>query len=211
VLGLDTVGQNKAEALREHLLKKNVFAQIESVTYNPVSEVQKFERLLGSVDLVISCLGSDGTELFVNLACSGLAKPVIFCRSHLHARIGTILISQGLKACFECLSRHLEQSDCEIPRIPEIPYKDLVDLDADCGSAFLPASAIDLDFVSLHCARLALAALQEEHFDNNYWLLRGREFARDEFPSLTGSIREPFREFKYDVSAASECNICKAA
>jgi hypothetical protein len=76
---------------------------------------------------------------------------------------------------------------------------------------FMPASAIDLDLVSLHCGRLALALLQGEHLDNNYWLVRGREFAPEEVPLLTGPIREPFREFKYDVSAAAECNICKAA
>jgi hypothetical protein len=211
VLGLDSISKKKAVALREHLLRKNVFAKVESVVYDPLTQPENFEQLVFSVDLVISCLGSDGTEVFVNAVCKSAGKPVIFCRSHLQSRIGAILISMEGRGCFECLSKHLTGPECPIPRLPEIAYKDLVGLDADCGSAFLPASAIDLDHVALHCSRLILAMLQGQDLKNNYWLVRGREFEVGEFPSLSGPVREPFRQFEYEISTAAECTVCKAA
>ena len=211
VLGLDSISKKKAIALRAHLQRKNVFAKVESLVYDPLTQAQNFERLVVSVDFVVSCLGSDGTEVFVNAVCKSLGKPVIFCRSHLQSRIGAILISMEGKGCFECLSKYLGRPECVIPRLPQIPYNDLVGLDADCGSAFLPASAIDLDLVALHCSRLTLAMLQREELKNNYWLVRGREFEAGEFPTLTGAIREPFRQFEYEVFTEAECSVCKAA
>jgi hypothetical protein len=102
----------------------------------------------------------------------------------------------------------LNAEDCPIPRPPEIPYKELVGLDGDCGSAFLPASAVDLDLVALHCARLTLSVLQGETLSYNYLLIRGRSFLESEYPELKGDMRAPFRLHQYDVPRNFECHMC---
>jgi hypothetical protein len=81
-------------------------------------------------------------------------------------------------------------------------------LDGDCGSAFLPASAVDLDLVALHCARFALSVLQGESLPHNYVLIRGRSFSESEYPELKGGIREPFRLHHYDVPRNPGCHVC---
>lgn len=95
-----------------------------------------------------------------------------------------------------------------MPRPPKMAYEDLVGFDGDCGSAFIPASAVDLDFVSLQGARLALAALQGGGVSANYWLARGRAFGGGEYPEVEGEIREPYRLHEYQIPADATCEIC---
>jgi ThiF family len=211
VLSLDSLGRNKAEALRDHLLRKNPFAEVHLLTENPLSQPNKFEQLVADSDLVISCIGSDAAELYVNAACLRQKKPVAFCRSHLEGRLGVVLLSAPptYQACFGCASTYLSSSECPIPKIPTVPYEKLVGLDPDCGSAYLPASAIDLDLISLHAARMSLQLLQGKKIDGAYWLIRGREFDFDEYPELNGEIRQPFSLSSYEIPSSINCEICR--
>jgi hypothetical protein len=211
VLGLDSISRNKAKALKEHLLRKNPFALIEAFGENIVHEPEKLERMMTGADLVVSCMGSDAAELFVSAACVAQGKPVLFCRSYAEGRLGEIFLYQPPRhqACYGCAGAYLGAPDCPIPRPPEVPYEDLVGFDGDCGSAFLLASAVDLDLVSLHGARLSLALLQGRDMDSNYWLVRGRELAPEEYPGLAGEIREPFRQHAYEIPRDMDCEICR--
>lgn len=210
VLGLDRIAQNKADALRQHLLERNPFADVEAFDGNVVYNPEKLEALVGHADLVISCLGSDPSELFVSAACAAQECPVLFCRSYLQGRLGQILtyLPPVHGACYGCASAFLSSPGCPVPRPPKFAYEDLVEFDGDCGSAFIPASAVDLDFVSLQGARLALAALQAGGISANYLLVRGREFAPDEYPELSGEIREPYRLHGFQIPADATCEIC---
>jgi hypothetical protein len=213
VLGLDAVSRNKAEALREHLLKKNPFAEIEAAGDDIVRDPEMIERMVTRADVVVSCMGSDAAELFVSAACVAQEKPVLFCRSYLQGRLGEIFLYRPPlhEACYGCASAYLTAPGCPVPRPPDVPYEELVGFDGDCGSAFLPASAIDLDLVSLHGARLSLALLQGGNVSSNYWLVRGREFALGEHPGLEGAVREPFRQHAYQIPRDDACEICRAA
>lgn len=213
VLGLSSLAQNKADALRQHLIGRNPFADVEAFDGNVVYEPEKLEALVGRADLVVSCLGSDPSELFVSAACAAQERPVLFCRSYLQGRLGQILIylPPVHKACYGCASAFLSSPGCPVPRPPKIAYEDLVEFDGDCGSAFIPASAVDLDFVSLQGARLALAALQGDRISANYWLVRGREFAPGEYPELPGEMRESYRLHGFRIPADATCEICLGA
>lgn len=213
VLGLDSVSRNKAEALREHLLRKNPFAEIEAAAVNVVLDPEMLERMIARADVTVSCMGSDAAELYVSAACVAQEKPALFCRAYLQGRLGEIFLYRppGHAACYGCAAAYLTAPDCPVPRPPEIPYEELVGFDGDCGSAFLPAGAVDLDLVSLHGARLSLALLQGGDMSSNYWLVRGREFAPGEYPEMTGAVREPFRQHAYEIPRDDACEICRAA
>jgi ThiF family len=212
VLGLDYIGQNKATALKQFLHKRNPYAKVGAFNADIIYSPDALAEMIGRSDVVVSCLGSDAAELFVSSAAVSERKPSLFCRSYLEGKLGEILISQPpqYSACFNCAALYLNSPDCPVPRPPEIPYKELVGLDGDCGTAFLPASGIDLDLISLHGARLALAVLQEQPLSANYWLVRGREFAPDEYPGLTDYIREPFRHFGYQITPVGACKVCRS-
>jgi len=177
VLRLDSIGQNKADALKAILLKTNPYARIETFGADIVWAPEQMTRLVETGDVIISCMGNDASELFVSSASHGI-KPVVFCRSYLQARLGEILLSNTESdcVCFNCAAVYLSRESCPIPRPPELPYDQLVGFDGDCGSAFLPASAVDLDLVSSHCTRLVLSLALGEDSDHNYFLVRGRGF-----------------------------------
>lgn len=210
-LGLNYLGENKAIALRLELLRKNPFASINTVTFDPLTHPNAFTEEATKADLIVSCLGNDSTEFFINSVCRELGKPVLFCRSYLEARLGEILLvrEQSNGACFECAATFLNHDDCQIPRPPKILYSELVRMDGDCGTAFLPASSVDLGFVSLQVSRLALLILQQDELPENYWLIRGREFASSEFEELTGYIRKPFEIHSYIIPKSENCSACE--
>lgn len=211
VLGLDYIGQNKAAGLKHFLHKRNPEAKIGVFTSDILNEPEALSNMVGRSDLVVSCLGNDAAELFVSSAALPDSRAVLFCRSYLQGRVGQIFLYQPphFQACFSCASQYLGSSECRIPRMPEVPYKDLVGLDGDCGAAFLPASAIDLDLISLHAARTALTILQKEIVSANYWLIRGRDFSVEEYPEIQGKLREPFSQHNYQIPNNSDCETCR--
>ena len=211
VLGLDYIGQNKAEALKHFLHKRNPEAKIAACQWDILKSPDAVSKLIENADLTISCLGSDAAELFISGGALSAQQPVLFCRSFLRGRLGQVLLYSPPfhKACFDCASFYLESESCVIPRIPQVAYKDMVGLDADCGAAFIPASGIDLDLVSLHGAQIAHQQLQEGHTQGNYWLIRGRDFDAAEYPEISVELREAFRRHSYKIPAHVNCDNCR--
>lgn len=212
VLGLDYIGQNKAEGLKQFLHKRNPDANIGAFPWDILGAPEVLSELINRTDLVVSCLGNDAVELFVSGAALSTQRPALFCRSYLQGRLGQTLLycPPQHRACFNCASMYLESVDCAIPSVPDVSYEELVGLDGDCGSAFIPASGIDLDLVSLHGARIALAQLQDQAALGNYWLIRGREFSGEEYPELAKELREPFRQHQYQIPAMVRCDNCRS-
>lgn len=209
ILGLDYLGQNKAEAMREFLLKRNPFSNILAAPLDIVNGIQAFEEIVKRSDIVISCLGNDAAEFLVNLAAIEIGRPALFCRSYMRGLLGQILWSNGVNgACFQCVAEYLARAECPIPQPPKLPYDKLVKFDSDCGSAFIPASGIDLDLISLHCSRQALSFLQGEALEANYWLIRGRDFSNEEASLVAESVREPFRQHTYQITRDLGCAVC---
>lgn len=211
VLGLDYIGQNKAVGLKQFLHKRNPDAKIAAFTWDILNGAEALATLIDTTDLIISCLGNDAVELFVSGAAVSAGKPVLFCRSYLQGRLGQVLIYSPPqhRACFNCAAIYLDSSDCRVPRIPQLSYAELVGLDGDCGSAFIPASGIDLDLVSLHGARIGLEYLQGSVAVGNYRLIRGRDFKPDEYPELPNELRESFRQHQYAIPATVDCDNCR--
>ncbi len=207
-LGLNYLGQNKAESLKTELLRKNPFAEINTLTSSPLLQPEEFSKEVENSDLIISCLGNDSTELFVNMICRRVDKTVVYCRSYLEGRFGEIILAREEKneACLSCAGNYLVSDNCSIPRPPEKPYQEMVKFDGGCGAAFLPASSVDLNFISLHCTRIALNYLQnKEKESSNYFIIRGREFDETEYEQLTGEIRQPFKIMSYTVPYDVSC------
>jgi len=211
VLGLDYIGQNKAQGLKQFLHKRNPEAKIAGFASDILSEPETLSEMVRVADLVVSCLGNDAAELFVSSASLANDKTVLFCRSYLQGRVGQIFLFQppAHHSCFDCASLYLESPDCTVPRLPEVPYEEMVGLDADCGAAFLPASAIDLDLISLHAARMALSIFQNEETIANYWLIRGRDFLPGEYPEIKGDFRNAFTQHPYKIPQNAECRTCR--
>jgi hypothetical protein len=211
VLGLDYIGRNKAEGLKEFSHKRNPDAKIGAFSWDILSAPEALSELVKQSDLIVSCLGNDAAELFASSVALSDNRPIIYCRSFLKGMLGQIFLSEPTRypACFNCASRYLESPDCPVPRVPQVPYTELVGLDGDCGSAYIPASGIDLDLISLHGARITLELLQGQQISANYWLVRGREFSPEEYPEIAAELRESFKQHAYSIPARSDCENCR--
>jgi hypothetical protein len=212
-LGLDYIGRNKAEGLKEFLHKRNPDAKLGAFSWDILSAPEALSELVKHSDLIVSCLGNDAAELYASSVALSENKPIIYCRSFLKGTLGQIFLSQPERhrACFNCASSYLASPDCRVPQVPQLPYTELVGLDGDCGAAFIPASAIDLDLISLHGARITLALLQDREISTNYWLVRGREFSPEEYPEIAVELREPFRQHAYGIPARRDCESCRVS
>ena len=208
-MGINYLGQPKSESLKLELLRKNPFAEIEALTYDPLTKLNDFSQQVEKADIVVSCFANDSTEAFVNTICRRLRKPVIYCRSYMEGRLGEILLAKGeaTSTCFQCAADFLGDSSNKIPRPPLLTYEEEVGFDGDCGTAFLPASSVDLGIISFHCVRLTLNFLQNKLEDNNYWLIRGRELDETEYKAFVGEIREPFKVHSYVIPPKEKCNL----
>lgn len=207
-LGLNYVGRGKAESLKIELLRRNPFAEIRAISQDVVVNLDTLSSEIEKADLVISCLGNDPAELFVDRVRRRSGTPALFCRSYLEGRFGEIIVippgNHG--PCLSCVATQLGSPENAIPRPPEIPYQDLVRFDGGCGTVFIPASSVDLGFTALHSVKIVIDCMQNaDRVGNNYFIVRGREFADGEVMELVGDIREPYRLHSYRIQPADGC------
>ena len=207
-LGLDQLGQPKAEALRQHLIQKNPFAVIESHCGDILSADEWLRRATNGADLVVSCIGSDAVETWVNVCSMHRSKPTFFCRVYAHSTVGEILLARPGVCCFQCVSEYLGDSGCPVPRPPRLPFEEMVHFDGDCGAPFVPGSAVDLDFTALHCARLVVSFITDALPSADYWIVRGRPFAELEDWQVDERIEAPFTVLDFRLADLSGCPVC---
>jgi hypothetical protein len=208
VLGLNSLGENKAEALRDDLLRRNPFAEIRAVDANVLANHGCLSLLVRKADLVVCCIGNDAVETWVNECVMASGKPVLFCRTHAHATIGQLILARAGQGCFECTQAYLAEPDCPIPPLPTLDFAQMVDFDTDCGATFIPASTVDIDLVCLHAARLAIQLLLDGPLAANYWLIRGRSLHDDENWELADKLRSSFQVLQYRVEPKQACEVC---
>jgi len=158
--------------------------------------------------LVISCTGRDAIDTWINECTMNFSKPTLFCRTYAHATIGEILLARSGKCCFRCAGEYFKQPDCRVPRPPELEFEEMANFDTDCGATFIPASAVDIDFISLHCARLATSFLTGEELQADYWIIRGRPFSEDEDWEVEEELKPPFTVLDYSLEASGDCQVC---
>jgi len=208
VLGLDKLGENKAVALKEHLLQRNPFAEIEEFSKDILGPDTWLSNAIQKANLVISCTGRDAIDTWINECTMNFSKPTLFCRTYAHATIGEILLARSGKCCFRCAGEYFKQPDCRVPRPPELEFEEMANFDTDCGATFIPASAVDIDFISLHCARLATSFLTGEELQADYWIIRGRPFSEDEDWEVEEELKPPFTVLDYSLEASGDCQVC---
>ncbi len=206
-LGLGYIGEPKATALKEHLLQYNPFADITPFPADILRLEERLDLYLQDIDLVVSCIGKDAIETWVNMQAMSRHKQVLFCRTYAHALLGEIILARPRQGCFQCLSQTLQDEYFDIPRAPSLPFNEAFGFDNDCGAAFIPASSVDIEFIALQFARLILDCLMVRPIEKNYWLVRGREVGPDEKWQLDEQIMDANKIYGYAVSPG-KCRIC---
>lgn len=210
ILPLNCIGQPKAEAVKTYLLQRNPFLEIDYLNGDITDDSSSLwlGKAIQETDLVISCIGNDAIESWVNIATMSYSKRTLYCRAYAHATIGEILYAQPKKLCFSCLSNLLILNETHIPRPPDLSFEEMVLFDdADCGASFIPGSAADIDFISLHCAQIAVSLLSSK-IDQNYWLVRGRPYDVDRKWKIDPALESPYNLLAFALNSTKSCDIC---
>lgn len=210
ILPLSDIGLPKAGSLKNYLLQRNPFLNIDVYDKDITNSkaTNWLTRVIQEVDLVISCIGNDATESWINYSTTLHSKPTLYCRVYAHATIGEIFLSKPNQICFNCLSELLSE-DTTIPRPPKLDFEDMVMFDdADCGASFIPGSASDIDLISLHCTRIAIDFLSSKTIQNSYWLIRGREFDVENNWDIDERLRQPYSVLGLSPIPRKECSVC---
>ncbi len=210
ILPLSKVGFAKASSIKDYLLQRNPFLSVEAYDGDITSlhAAKWLAEAIQGVDLVISCIGNDATETWINFATMARSKKTLFCRAYAHATIGEILLSIPNQICFSCMSELLSE-DLTIPRPPKLKFEDMVMFDdADCGASFIPGSASDIDLIALHCVRIAIDILSSKDLKDSYWLIRGREFETDNNWQIDEELKMPYSILKSSPIPKKTCSIC---
>ncbi|MBX3037794.1 MAG: ThiF family adenylyltransferase [Anaerolineales bacterium] len=210
LLPLNKVGFRKVDAVKDYLLQRNPFLDINTFDKDITGKEADFwlTNAIQKADLVISCIGNDATEAWVNYSTMLHSKQTLYCRVYAHATIGEIFLSKPKHICFNCLSELLSE-DNTIPRPPQLNFEDMVMFDdADCGASFIPGSASDIDLVSLHCAKVAVDFLSSKTIQNSYWLIRGREFDAERNWKIDERLKQPYSVIGFSPIPRKSCSVC---
>ncbi len=157
VLTIDSIYKSKVKELSKHLLKINPFLEINPIHGNVLSTDIVNYNIFSEHDLVISCIGDNNIETYLGRISSITKTKTVFARSYLLSSLGEIIYYNENYPCFSCLKHFIESTKNSIvPKIPSIPFKDNFDYDYECGTPYIPAAAIDIEYISLMATQLII-------------------------------------------------------
>lgn len=211
ILGVDSINKSKSHELCKRLLKTNPFSDLTPILGDVLNDNDFNTDFLSEFDLVISCVGNNDTEALICDACTIAKKPVFFIRTYRMSLLGELVFySEGLP-CIECINDLKQREDCMFPIITPRAFDEIYMFDTDCGSPFIPAAAIDIEFISVISTQLILQYIEDQHLAENYYLIRGRDVPDDLTSSFPMEILDSYQIHKYNIGKEQisvSCNIC---
>ncbi|HOD17328.1 MAG TPA: ThiF family adenylyltransferase [Candidatus Cloacimonadota bacterium] len=211
ILGVDSINKNKSDELCKRLLKTNPFADLTPIVGDVLNNNYFNTSFLSEFDLVISCVGNNDTEAIICDACTIAKKPVFFIRTYRMSLLGEVVFYNEGLPCIECINDLKQREDCIFPKITPGDFSDIYMFDTDCGSPFIPAAAIDIEFISVISTQLILQYIENLHLAENYYLIRGRDVPKHLTSNFPMELLNSYQIHKYNISKEQipvPCNIC---
>ena len=210
ILTLESLNKYKVEEMAKHLLKINPFLEIEPINGNLMRRSILNEKYYSKFDLVISCLGDNCCEEYVgSLACKSKTQ-TIFVRSYVYSTIGEIILYNGANACFKCTKQFVSsEANCITPKIPVLSFTEAYKYDYDCGSPFIPAATVDIEYISLMATQIVFRLLSGEKIHEDYYLTFGRRSDENKEHIAAFSGFDQYSMKAYILKGvAGRCDVC---
>lgn len=159
----DQVGQPKARAAKDRLLRLNPDIRVDAV--EAFLSVENAAELVGSADLVVDCTDNFSTRYLINDYCCALGKPWVF--ASIQKFFGQCALFTPGNTCFRCLfpKPPVNMEDCNsagvIGVLPGLlgvlqaneAIKYLLELPTPLQNHLLLVDALNLDFRSIQLNR----------------------------------------------------------
>lgn len=225
VCGLSDLGRYKTKAVRDLILDKNPFAQVETFELQLSWEYKdKFEQLIQDVDLIICATDNRESRMLINRVCIENNKVCLYGGAFRRAYGGQVLrVIPHLSMCYQCFLDYLPNvaTDEEISnqyQVARVQYSP-----NDLTVPIEPGLSTDIAPISLFIAKLAILELLKNEpttFDSLYddfvagwyiWYNRREKGGQSEkLPPLTYEIDNMhiMRWYGIEIGKNPSCPVC---
>jgi len=208
------LGRKKTNAVRDLILARNPYAQIETFEDDFLNlDFEQQIEIFSGLDLVIATTDSNACQFAVNEVCLHLRIPSLFIGCYERAHAGEVIyVIPGVTPCFNCVVEFRSQTFEEVDvRERHIPYSD----ETDTGFQAEPGLSVDIGYVTSVAAAYALALLEPDSsrgksilsHSNNLILLHG---GSKPIPPYSDIFNLPFDFIKAQTSRVQRCKLCQA-
>lgn len=172
--GLNDFGAKKTRVVASRLLNINPYINIKVKESSAVNSLEELAKFIGSADLTISTTADENVESAINQIAVLRKKVVLYGRALRKGSIGRVfLVRPGIDACKACLGHY-----ARMRKEGEVVPNDWIDISEseydilfhECGRPVIPASAVDLSFITSLIARVALDELENKNTKENHWI-----------------------------------------
>lgn len=207
--GLSDFGSRKTRVVATRLLDINPKLAITAIKRDSaISSLPKLQAFIGPADVVVCTIADENVESAINQIAILQRCTVIYGRAMRRGTVGRVFVVRpGVDACKTCLGQYAldeRQGTTNSPKWVDVTERSEDILLHECGRPVIPASAIDLSFVSSFVARKALDVLESKSDLENH-LLWSRGPATDIHPSFDKS----FATIEMDFKPRADCPACQ--
>lgn len=197
--GLSDLGRLKVDAVADFLRNASLVAEVKTHDMNVTTDQERLQEIIRGADLVIGATDSEDAKSIVNRIAWRLKVPAVYAAAYDLGFGGDVFMALPPEgACYECF--HRSTGDMFSP--PD-------DVTLDYGKTISqPALGLDVRFVSLIAARVALAYLLEGdktsrlHGYSTNWVLWGN------WPQSGWVFNQPLMSDFIQVDPDPVCPVC---
>ena len=199
ICGLSDLGRLKVDAVADFLRNASLVAEVKTHDMNVTTDPDRLEEIITGADLVIGATDSEDAKSILNRIAWRLKIPAVYAAAYDLGFGGDVFLAQPPDgACYECF--HRSTGDMFSP-------PDNVTLDYG-KTISQPALGLDVRFISLIAARVALAHLLEGDTTsrlNGYstnWVLWGN------WPQNGWIFNQPLMSDFIQIDSDPLCPVC---
>jgi hypothetical protein len=199
ICGLSDLGRLKVDAVADFLRNASPVAEVKTHEMNVTTDPDRLQEIIKGADLVIGATDSEDAKSILNRIAWRLKIPAVYAAAYDLGFGGDVFLAEPPDgACYECF--HRSTGDMFSP--PD-------DVTLDYGKTISqPALGLDVRFVSLIAARVALAYLLEGdttsrlHGYSTNWVLWGN------WPQSGWVFNQPLMSDFIQIDPDPVCPVC---
>ena len=225
VCGINDLGRYKTFAVRDYIIQKNPYAEINTYEIDVNEHRQICADALSKVDLIIAASDNDKSRFFLNDLALRYKVPAIFGRAITRAIGGDVLrVRPYVGPCYNCLySQDLRNTDEEVSQKERQAKKFLPDYTSEesLNSVVQVGLASDIAPITNFMVKLALvelsrgtnsgiASLEEDLVADFYIWANRREYVYEDWNKLEYNFNRPsiLRWYGAKVLKDPDCMSC---
>jgi molybdopterin/thiamine biosynthesis adenylyltransferase len=209
VCGLNDLGRNKADAMRDEILNRNCNASVRAHAFDIMEDYQRTADLMRGADLVLAGTDNEPSKHRINLISLEAGVPVIYAAAFHRAFCGEVFrVIPGQTPCYACFAHSLGRTETiENTDRSKLRYDDP---EMEHALSTSPGLGMDIAAIALIASKLALMTLVE----GTRWAmppLPGNYIFWGNRPLDNGLVTQYWERKFWQIQRNPQCLICSVA